>query len=321
LRGQPIPPAVVQEEERRGDYRRLIALGPYAGVRLQTADAPFLSELTGSGRMKRVDFATSTCAESNCGILSTLASKTLPAIVPEDFKLHDLLHDQGYRTYFILSGDHEWFGLKKSYGNDLTLFWDNSSSQAYRGIADDRTLFEGLNQVPDFDGTPAFFYFHLMSVHIAGVKHPEFRRYQPADVGRNWDALIHGEYDITSLVNSYDNGVIEADATIRRIFETLKTKRFLDQSLVVILADQGEGLGERGAKDFGHIKWLYQEFIRIPLLIYDDSEPFTGRLDYATQIDVAPTVIDWLGLSIPARGRDSLCYARTTASTRFIRRL
>ena len=266
----------------------------------QRPTTPFLSGLAESGQLKRVEFATSTCAESNCGILSTLASKTLPSLIPEDFKLHDLLHDQGYKTYFILSGDHEWFGLKKSYGKDLTMFADNTTSEAYRGIADDRILSEGLGKVPDFDGTPAFFYFHLMSVHISGVKHPEFRTYQPADVGRDWDALVHGEYDVTSLVNSYDNGVIEADATIRRLFETLTSKKYLDQSLVVILADHGEGLGERGAKDFGHIKWLYQEFIKIPLLIYDDTEPFAGNLDYATQIDVAPTIVDRLGLSIPA---------------------
>ncbi|MEI8155168.1 MAG: sulfatase-like hydrolase/transferase, partial [Hyphomicrobiales bacterium] len=145
-----------------------------------------------------------------------MSSKTLPALVPEDFTLQDLLHDQGYKSYFILSGDHQWFGLRKSYGADLALFWDNTTSDAYRGIADDRMILEGLGKVPDFDGTPAFFYFHLMSVHIAGIKHPEFRRYQPADVEGDWDALIRGEYDVTSLVNNYDNGVIEADDTIRR---------------------------------------------------------------------------------------------------------
>jgi glucan phosphoethanolaminetransferase (alkaline phosphatase superfamily) len=266
----------------------------------QRPTTPFLSGLQNEGRLKRVDLATSTCAESNCGILSTLASKTLPGLIPEDFKLHDLLHDQGYQTYFILSGDHEWFGLKKSYGKDLTLFTDNTTSDVYRGIADDRILLEGLDKVPDYEGTPGFFYFHLMSVHISGIKHPEFRKYQPADVGRDWDALIHGEYDVASLVNSYDNGVIEADAIIKELFETLKRKGFLEQSLVVILSDHGEGLGDRGTKDFGHVKWLYQEYIKIPLLIYDDAAPFAGRLEYATQIDVAPTIVDSLGLAIPA---------------------
>jgi arylsulfatase A-like enzyme len=138
-----------------------------------------------------------------------------------------------------------------------------------------------------------------MSVHIAGVKHPEYRVYQPADVGRDWDELVHGNYDVTSLTNSYDNGILEADATIQRLFETLSRKKYLADSMVVVLSDHGEGLGERGSRDFGHIKWLYQEFIRIPLLIYDDTRPLPASLPYATQIDVAPTVVDRLGLKIP----------------------
>ncbi len=268
---------------------------------------PFLQSLVDSGRLQRVEFATSTCAESNCGILSTLSSKTLPAIIPEDFKLHDLLHDQGYETYFILSGDHDWYGLKKSYGQSLTYYIDNTTSERYRGVADDHIVSEGLEHVPDFSGSPAFFYFHLMSVHISGVKHAEFRRYQPADVGHDWTELIGGHYDVTALTNNYDNGVIEADATIRQIFDSLKTKGYLDRSMVVILADHGEGLGER-PKDFGHGRWLYQEFIRIPLLVYNAGGPALANLKFATQIDVAPTIVDSLGLQIPSswQGRSLL---------------
>ncbi|MGH9140075.1 MAG: LTA synthase family protein, partial [Thermoanaerobaculia bacterium] len=266
----------------------------------QRPTTPFLDGLVRSGRLQRVEFATSTCAESKCGILSTLSSKMLPAIIPEDFKLNDLLHDRGYGTYFILSGDHEWYGLKKAYGKGLTYYLDNTTSDKYRGIVDDRIIFDGLEHVPDFTGTPAFFYFHLMSVHISGIKHREFRRYEPANVGNDWDALVHGNYDVAALINSYDNGVTEADATIRQIFASLKSKGYLDRSVAVILADHGEGLGERGPRDFGHVKSLYQEFIRIPLLIYDDSPTPVANLQYGAQIDVAPTVVDRLGLKVPA---------------------
>jgi arylsulfatase A-like enzyme len=111
---------------------------------------------------------------------------------------------------------------------------------------------------------------------------------------------MQGQYDVTSLVNNYDNGVTQADATIRQIFDSLQKKGYLADSLVLILADHGEALGERGTKDFGHVNWLYQEFIRIPLLIYDDSQATYANLKYATQIDVAPTILARLGLPIPS---------------------
>lgn len=261
---------------------------------------PFLNGLLRSGKLRKVDLATSTCAESNCGILSTLSSRNLHGLVTEDFKLHDLLHDQGYGTYFILSGDHDWYGLKKSYGTDLSYYFDGANSKLYPDMLDDRLLFEGLENVPDFAGKPAFFYFHLMSVHFSGIKRDRYRIYQPSTVERNWEMLTQGKYDVTALVNSYDNGIIQADATIQQLFDDLQKKGYLANSLVVILADHGEGFGERGVKDFGHVNSLYQEFIHIPLLFYDNSQTAYLNLRYATQIDVAPTILARLGLLVPS---------------------
>jgi glucan phosphoethanolaminetransferase (alkaline phosphatase superfamily) len=260
---------------------------------------PFLKSLLESGKLRKVELATSTCSETKCGIISMLSSKNLHGIVREDFKLHDVLHDLGYQTYFILSSDHNWYGLKQAYGNDLTYYFDGADSKLYPSTMDDRLIFEGLRKVPEFEGIPSFFYFHLMSVHFAGVKQEQYRFYQPAAVVRDWNTLIRGNYDVLSLVNNYDNGIVQADAVIRQIFESLQRKGYLANALVIILADHGEGLGDRGEKDFGHLNSLHQEFIRIPLLIYDDSPTAYANLTYATQIDVAPTVLARLGLLIP----------------------
>jgi arylsulfatase A-like enzyme len=53
---------------------------------------------------------------------------------------------------------------------------------------------------------------------------------------------------------------------------------------------------------------LYQEYIRIPFLIYDDSDTHYPNLEYANQIDVAPTIVDRLGLLVPSswQGRSLL---------------
>jgi len=259
---------------------------------------PFLAGLLAAGRLRKVEFATSTCAETNCGVLSTLFSKTLRHQVAEDFKLYDLLHDQGYKTYFILSGDHDWLGLKEAYGHEMDLYFDGLNSTRFKK-ADDRLIFEGLEKVPSHDSAPAFFYIHLMSVHLIGIKEDKYRIYQPATVKNDWRSLLRGEYDGTAVRNNYDNGVTQADATIKEVFSTLEQKGYLQNSLVVILSDHGEALGDRGNAEFGHARSLHQEFIRIPLLIYDDSATQYANLKFATQVDVAPTIVDRLGLRIP----------------------
>lgn len=259
---------------------------------------PFLAGLFAAGRLRKVEFATSTCAETNCGILSTLFSKTLRHQIPEDFKLYDLLHDQGYKTYFILSGDHDWQGLRESYGYEMSLYFDGVNTTRY-SKADDRLIFEGLERVPNHDAGPAFFYIHLMSSHLIGTKQDAYRIYQPSEVKNDWRSLLKGEYDRETVINNYDNGVTQADATIKQVFAALEQKGYLQDSIVVILSDHGEGLGDRGNAGFGHVGSLHQEFIRIPLLIYDDSPAEYANLKFATQIDVAPTIVDRMGLRIP----------------------
>jgi arylsulfatase A-like enzyme len=66
----------------------------------------------------------------------------------------------------------------------------------------------------------------------------------------------------------------------------------------VILADHGDGLGEHG--HIGHTRYLYQEDISIPLLIYDEESWRYRNDSFATQIDVAPTIVERLGLPLPS---------------------
>ncbi|HZS43932.1 MAG TPA: sulfatase-like hydrolase/transferase [Blastocatellia bacterium] len=266
----------------------------------QRPTTPFLKSLLESGRLRKVEMATSTCAESNCGILSTMSSKTLRGLVPQDFKLYNLLHDQGYNTYMILSGNHDWHGLRDSYGKEeFSYYYEGVSSTKY-SWNDDQLIFEGLEKVPDFNGTPSFFYFHLMSTHLLGIKHDEYRRYNPSQVKYDWASVLRGDYDRETMINNYDNGVIQADAIIEQLFGALKQKGYLENSVVVILADHGEGLGDHSDQDYGHVTHLFQELINIPMLFYDDPEEKYGNLKFATQIDVAPTIVDRLGLPIPA---------------------
>jgi arylsulfatase A-like enzyme len=159
-------------------------------------------------------------------------------------------------------------------------------------------LLEGLDRIGAYQ-RPSFFYFHLMSVHILGNKEDRYRVYKPAVAKLNMQNMFRREYDRASVINSYDNGVLQADDTIRRLFDVLDRKGYLDNSVVLILADHGEALAERADGMYGHVNWLYQELITIPMLIYDESPVEYRGLAYANQLDVAPTIVDRLGLPIP----------------------
>jgi len=255
---------------------------------------PFLSEMVASGRMKKIDWAFSTCSESFCGITSTLASREFPDISAETFNLQDALRDEGYAIHFLLSGNHRaWNGLPRFYHlNDGEMF-DGSMTREYT-VDDDRLVFEGLDRVPAH-ADPTFFYVHLMSTHYLGVQFPESHVFTKPD-----DRVSPGlePYKILEKLNKpdrYDDKVLQADGMIRRLFDALAAKHYLDDAIVVITGDHGEGLGER---HWAHGWHLYNEDIHVPLLIYDPAGSYPD-LTFGVQIDIAPTILSVLGLPVP----------------------
>lgn len=260
---------------------------------------PFLDELGRSGRLYRAKLAASTCPNSACGYLSTLASKPAAELSPGNFKLFELLRDQGYSVYQILSNVHSfWYDLKHHYGDDVDFYFDGATSRHYLPT-DDKLLFEGLEQVPEAGSKPAFFHFHLMSAHNYGIRREEYIRFRPAQ--RIARPGTRDAETVQRFINDYDNGVQQADDVIRRLFAALERKGYLQHSLVVILGDHGQAFGEHG--EYGHDSSLHQAQIGIPILIYDEPGVDYPGLDFATQVDIAPTVVDRLGLPIPATWR------------------
>jgi arylsulfatase A-like enzyme len=164
---------------------------------------------------------------------------------------------------------------------------------------DDEAVIMNLKELPDMDESPGMFYFHLVSTHEIGVIKPENELFKPfsrdmsAHAGFEKNEL--SDNDKQRLINGYDNGIFQLDKYIRDIFLVLKEKGYLEDAIVIITSDHGDGIGERGY--YYHTYQLYQEDISIPLLVYDTSNRCQlVNTRYGTHIDIAPTVLDCLGL-------------------------
>ena len=84
-----------------------------------------------------------------------------------------------------------------------------------------------------------------------------------------------------------------------RLLERLRAAGQLDSTLVVVLADHGESLGEHGEATHG--LFAYEATLHIPLII---AAPALHQAVVETptgQADVLPTITDLLGLPAPAR--------------------
>jgi arylsulfatase len=98
--------------------------------------------------------------------------------------------------------------------------------------------------------------------------------------------------------------ITEVDDAIGRIVDELERQRVDDNTLVVVIGDNGYFHGDRGLAD----KWYpYEQALRVPLIVRDPRAARGRVLDaLALNIDVAPTIVAAVGLTPPAamQGRD-----------------
>ncbi len=105
--------------------------------------------------------------------------------------------------------------------------------------------------------------------------------------------------DIQHAIDRYDGEIRWLDNQLKELFDYFDEKGFIDNSIIVITSDHGELLGENHL--FQHRRDSNIE-LQIPLIMH-----FPGDLDPGLRVpalaeitDILPTIMDVLGIGIPA---------------------
>lgn len=100
-----------------------------------------------------------------------------------------------------------------------------------------------------------------------------------------------------SIVDLYDGEISYLDFHLGRLFDWLEKSGRLDRTMIVIMADHGESLGERGV--YKHSSQLYNEQTRVPLIIHLPGAAPRSISDYVSTVDLSPTILNAVGLDYP----------------------
>ncbi|HEY2942421.1 MAG TPA: sulfatase-like hydrolase/transferase [Vicinamibacteria bacterium] len=112
-------------------------------------------------------------------------------------------------------------------------------------------------------------------------------------------------YDARFASRPYDGEVAFADAQLGRVLDALRTAGRDEDTVVAVLADHGESLGERGEATHGIL--IYQPTLHVPFFLMGPGVPagtvVTARVGL---VDVLPTLLGLLGVEPPPAlaGRD-----------------
>jgi arylsulfatase A-like enzyme len=160
---------------------------------------------------------------------------------------------------------------------------------------------------------PFFAWVHLFDAHGSYSPPPPFdtRYYEGGDPrdpsNHSMDGVtdlpaylepsLEGITDLDYVIAEYDGEVAYADTQLARLLVWLDDHHLADDTLVIVVGDHGEGLGEDG-EWFNHGDWLYEHDLHVPCAMRLPGRIPAGRVvDGPVELDdLAPTALDWLGL-------------------------
>ena len=103
--------------------------------------------------------------------------------------------------------------------------------------------------------------------------------------------------DPQNIKEKYSNALRLSDSQLPRFFELLKTRKYLDNSIIIITGDHSFPMKEHGI--YNNEVCFYDETFRIPFLLIWDGVVKPERIKDRpySQIDIGPTITDMLGIS------------------------
>jgi len=93
----------------------------------------------------------------------------------------------------------------------------------------------------------------------------------------------------------YDDCVAKVDYALEEFFTFLKRRGLYDRSIIIIISDHGEALGEHGR--YEHVD-VYEHTVRIPMMVKFPNNMYAGRCveSIVSLEDVVPTILDYLNI-------------------------
>ena len=202
----------------------------------------------------------------------------------EHVTLAERLGGEGYRTGMVATRyfSERLPGLLQGYERVAFAKHDRVEGTASAAMLALSFLEDGPE--PPGGGSPFFLTLYLGAPHYPYVPHEEGY----PDFGSSPGAI-------------YDQEIAYSDRYMGMVLDYLRlTPPLWDDTIVVVTADHGEEFGEHGGKEHAHT--CYRESVHVPLLVRVPGLP-PRRVDTQVALtDIAPTLVELLGVKRPAEG-------------------
>lgn len=101
------------------------------------------------------------------------------------------------------------------------------------------------------------------------------------------------------MIKGYYRMISGIDREVGRLRKALEEREMASNTVIIFMGDNGFFLGERG---FGGKFMLYEQSLRVPLIVYDPRAATTAGTvvnNMALNVDIAPTILSLAGIEPP----------------------
>ena len=108
----------------------------------------------------------------------------------------------------------------------------------------------------------------------------------------------HEEFNFgSSVTDLYDGEIAYTDFHFGRLFDWLEQNGRMKDTMIVVMADHAESLGERGV--YRHSSELFNDQTHIPMIFYVPGQSARRVTDYVSSIDLGTTILNAVGVECP----------------------
>ncbi len=217
-----------------------------------------------------------------------------PNLLPSNVTFFEGLAAAGWKNIGIFS--HFYFTAERGINKSFAEWSDDGAgtiAESNKDIASPRIVPRVIDRLRKAAAHKERFalWTHLFEPHSSYMVHKEF------------PPTLSG---VPGLVEKYDYEIAYVDLWLKKLFAALNQLGLADDTAVVVMADHGEAFGEH--KIFFHGQDLFDEQLRVPLIIAIPGLPPHVFEDQVSLVDVGPTLLDLVGAPIPPsfRGKSLL---------------
>lgn len=250
-----------------------------------------------------------------------ISASVIDRLKPNVVTLQEILKSHGYRT---IGNDIEMYdtGIEKGFDAFNLLRWriSNKIKRTFKKAIDwnyeinpaEALTNLAINQIKKLGNKKFFLYLHYVGLHWPyNPPKPYDEMFDTSYKGKHTFNEVDGAISRGDLIFNnplpkeenehatahYDGSIRFVDTQIGRLLKYLEDSNLMNDTLIILSADHGEGLGEHNLY-FQHGEYLYEETVKVPLIL---KHPKLPQKKIETQIqstDIMPTVLEIIDIPL-----------------------